>query len=110
MPTRHRIFIAAIAMFASLALVLPSGGLSAPDAARGRQLYETRCHECHDRSVHARAKREARDYGQVRAWVERWNANLGLAWSAEELDDVAAYLNSTYYRFPCPAGSCPERS
>jgi len=71
-----------------------------------RALYELRCLGCHSESVHARAKRTARDFDEVRRWVERWNVSLSLAWSAEEVDDVTLHLNDAYYRYPCPPSAC----
>ena len=82
----------------------------AADTERGRGLYEESCTGCHAQSVHARAKRVARDFGEVRAWIERWNATLGLRWGDEEIDDVTAYLNATFYRYPVPEGGPRSRT
>lgn len=76
------------------------------DAERGRALYELRCSTCHSESVHGRQKRVATDFEEVRAWVSRWNENLRLRWSSDEVDDVAVHLNSTYYRYKCPSHVC----
>lgn len=94
-----------IALFA-LALALPPAAAGA-DTARGQALYEARCDTCHAESVHGRAKREAKDWTGVRGWVARWSGNLGLKWTAEEIDDVTAYLNGRYYRYACPPSRCP---
>lgn len=85
------------------ALPLASPGA---DAERGRALYEQRCDSCHAESVHGRAKREANGFESLRGWVRRWSGNLGLKWSAEEIDDVSRYLNGRYYRFACPPDTC----
>ena len=79
-------------------------GPNEPD--RGRALYEMRCTGCHDRSVHARKSRSATDFEAVRAWVARWTETLRTGWSADEIDDVARYLNGAYYRYPCPPTVC----
>jgi mono/diheme cytochrome c family protein len=79
---------------------------NAADPERGRALYELRCGECHNASVHARTQRAARDYAEVRAWVMRWNQELRGAWREEEIDDVTAYLNQRYYSYPCTGVSC----
>jgi hypothetical protein len=78
----------------------------APGPDRGEALYELRCLSCHATSVHGREKRVARDFGEIRTWVERWNATLRLDWSSEEIDDVAIHLNRRYYRYPCPPTAC----
>jgi mono/diheme cytochrome c family protein len=79
---------------------------SAQDAARGKELYETRCVGCHSRSVHNRASRKAGSFEAVRTEVSRWNKELGGTWRAEEIDDVSVYLNDRYYKFPCPQSVC----
>lgn len=89
-----------------LVALLASPAALAADAERGRALYELRCNTCHSESVHGRQKRAARDFEEVRAWVSRWNENLGLRWSPEEVDDVAVHVNRTYYRYACPPHTC----
>ena len=76
------------------------------DPDRGRVLYEARCNVCHDASVHVRKARKASSFDGIREQVARWNAELGGAWSAEEIDDVTLYLNNRYYSFPCPERVC----
>jgi mono/diheme cytochrome c family protein len=102
---RHAVLIAVVVL-ATPALLFATRSASAADVQRGRALYESRCGTCHSESVHGRAKRVATDFEDVRRWVIRWNTNLGLRWAGEEIDDVSAYLNNTYYRFPCPPTVC----
>jgi len=90
-----------------LALVL--AGLPqarAEDAAQGKTLYETRCTDCHESSVHQRSARKAKSYAGVRAQVARWSEQTGGPWSKEEIDSVTYYLNQRYYHFPCPQSLC----
>jgi mono/diheme cytochrome c family protein len=89
-----------------LASLAGSPAAPAADQEHGRTLYEARCGGCHSQSVHGRDKRVAADFEAVRGWVRRWSANLGLAWNAEEVDDVAVHLNARYYRFRCPPDLC----
>jgi mono/diheme cytochrome c family protein len=100
-----RIAIAAVATIASAA-ALAAPPLPSPELQRGRALYETRCIGCHDRSVHQRESRLARDFATLRAQVIRWNANAGGEWRTEEIDQVSAYLNERYYKFTCPPEIC----
>ena len=92
-------------LLVTAALALPLATLAA-DPDRGRDLYELRCQGCHAESVHARARRVARSFDEVRGWVARWNASLTLGWTAEEIDDVTVHLNTRYYRYPCPVTVC----
>jgi hypothetical protein len=90
----------------ALVALLAMPAASAPDAERGRALYEMRCLTCHSESVHGRQKRVAADFDDVRAWVSRWNENLALRWSREEIDDVAVHVSRSYYGFACPPDVC----
>jgi hypothetical protein len=94
-------------LLATLAWAQPAAGA---DAARGRALYETRCVGCHNKSVHQRESRKATSFEGVLAQVSRWNATLGGDWKAEDIEDVAVYLNERYYKYPCPASVCPPGS
>jgi hypothetical protein len=77
-----------------------------PELERGRALYEARCDGCHEKSVHQRDSRLAKDFAQVRAAVARWDRETGSIWRPDEVDAVARYLNDRYYRFPCPSSLC----
>jgi mono/diheme cytochrome c family protein len=94
-----------------LALLLVAIGLAQPVAAadpgRGQALYESRCGGCHNTSVHQRDSRRAVSFAGVLAQVSRWNASLGGDWTAEDIEDVAAYLNQRYYKHSCPDSVCP---
>jgi mono/diheme cytochrome c family protein len=79
---------------------------NAADSNRGQALYETRCIECHDVSVHGRTNRVAKNYDEIRSWTKRWNNTTGGLWDSEDIEDVSAYLNSRYYRYPCTGLQC----
>ncbi|MBE0622187.1 MAG: hypothetical protein IH605_16475 [Burkholderiales bacterium] len=94
------------AMIASLALGWVTGAQAFADAERGKMVYETRCTACHASSVHNQGSRKAKTFDALRAQVLRWSAEVGGAWTADEIDDVTLYLNQRYYRFPCPQTLC----
>lgn len=105
MPGATRTIALVVALFCHAAPAV------AGDPDRGRVLYETRCEGCHDASVHRRETRKAATFEGILAQVSRWNANLGGAWTAVEIEDVAVYLNWRYYRHPCPEAVCgPQRA
>ena len=95
------------ALVAALAAALATGSALAADPARGRALYEERCADCHNESVHNDAARKARNFEDARRRVADFGARLDAGWSAAQIDDVAVYLNERYYRFPCPPSLCP---
>lgn len=90
------------------AVFLAYASASAADVERGKTLYDTRCVSCHDRSVHNRAARKALTVADIRTQVRRWDAYLGGAWREAEVNDVTAYLNQLYYKYPCSPDVCPE--
>jgi cytochrome c len=94
------------ALLAGLAAVAFATLACGADAERGRQLYETRCTECHATSVHGRVKRTVASCGELREQVERWGRQQGPAWTGDEVDDVALWLNERYYHFPVENGRC----
>ena len=78
----------------------------AADAARGELLYGTACAACHTTQAHWRDKRVVRSWGDLVYQVTRWQQVAGQSWSAEEVADVAAYLNRRFYGLPCPTPGC----
>jgi mono/diheme cytochrome c family protein len=76
------------------------------DAARGQLLYETACAACHTTQAHWRDKRVVRSWGDLVYQVTRWQSVAGQNWSADEVGDVAAYLNRRFYGLSCPTPGC----
>jgi mono/diheme cytochrome c family protein len=70
---------------------------------RGELLYNTHCVACHSTQMHWRDKRQVVDWPSLRAQVRLWQATGLLAWDETDIDQVARYLNDTYYRYPNPA-------
>ena len=72
----------------------------APDAQRGRLLYDTACVQCHTTQAHWREKRLVRTWPDLVHQVMRWQTLAGQNWRTEDVEDVAAYLNQEFYRLP----------
>lgn len=81
-----------------------AGPLPALAHDRGELLYGTHCVACHNSQLHWRDKRQVVDWTSLRAQVRLWQATGMLAWNESDIDQVARYLNDTYYRFPMPGG------
>lgn len=85
----------------SFVIVLASCQSPTPTAAStGEQLYSMHCSSCHLTEVHWRDQRLAHDWTTLRSQVQRWQENIGIGWSQDQVDAVAKYLNDLYYRFP----------
>lgn len=87
----------------------------AADADVGKELYEdtefsakvngemrddVTCSTCHSAADYTRADRNATDYKALHYWVDACNHRIDVGWFPEEVDDVTAYLNREYYKFP----------
>jgi mono/diheme cytochrome c family protein len=87
------------------AALFVAAGTAQAAGARARTLHDTYCVMCHDTRVYTRKERVANDYPGIRAQVARWQGNVMLNWSDEDIDLVASYLAEQYYKVPCPV-SC----
>ncbi|MGB5179757.1 MAG: cytochrome c [Gammaproteobacteria bacterium] len=83
----------------SLCLAIASSPLLAADIKNGRQLQQKNCMSCHDDSMYTRDNRRINDLSGLRTQVQRCESTLGLTWFDEEVDDVTAYLNKSFYKF-----------
>ena len=99
-PTMRRAHCLFLALSLGVAAPLLAQSPAQPTASRGALLYQTHCTACHDTQVHWRDRRLATDWPSLSAQVRRWQANAGLQWTAEEIDEVVRYLNATIYRYP----------
>lgn len=90
----------------AIVFYLTVGSSLAADLSRGQALYEIRCIECHDVSVHGRRNQAAKNYEEIRGWVKRWNGTLGGLWDTDDIEEVSAYLNERYYHYPCTGLQC----
>jgi mono/diheme cytochrome c family protein len=76
------------------------------DPGRGELLYQTACAACHTVQAHWRDKSVVHSWGDLVYQVARWQKNAGQSWRAEDIEDVAAYLNRRFYHLPCPLPGC----
>jgi hypothetical protein len=101
-----------IAMFARavacLALVPATSVFAAPNPAEGRKLVESnKCEACHQRKVsgpvgaiYLRKDRRVTSWSKLKAQVAFCNTQLGAGLFPEDEENIAAYLNETYYKLP----------
>jgi mono/diheme cytochrome c family protein len=76
-----------------------AGSQPLPDATRGELLYSTHCIACHSMQVHWRDKKLVSDQNSLQAEVRRWAKISRLAWSEDDIEEVARYLNVRYYHY-----------
>lgn len=81
-------------------------GVSAADIQAGQTLHNRHCIACHDSltqgnpaRIYTRPDRQVKSYPDLLKQVNRCQMSLGLTWSEDTLQDVAAFLNHHYYQF-----------
>jgi mono/diheme cytochrome c family protein len=83
----------------TLCLLAATPSLPAANLDSGKTLVEGNCTKCHDERVYTRPDRRVTTLDGLSNQVRRCEQSLGLKWFDEEIDNVAAYLNETYYHF-----------
>ena len=84
---------------AALAALLLAPAASAVSPMRGQLLYENFCYHCHISEIHYRVDSDLHSWGGLLHKVAVWQEEMRLGWRAEEVADVASYLNWIYYGF-----------
>lgn len=92
----------AVTLVIAAAVAVGIGAISAEAAEPAQVTHDTYCIACHDTNVYTRDDRLANDFDAVREEVDRWQTNISLGWSSEEIDEMAAWLARRYYRVHCP--------
>ena len=79
----------------------------ASDVNRGKSLHDDNCIECHvsiqggdGSGIYTREDRRIDSLPALRSQVNRCKNSMGVSWPEDQIDDVVAYLNSMYYKFP----------
>ncbi|WP_372833672.1 hypothetical protein [Pontibacterium sp.] len=67
---------------------------------RGVEYTDANCYTCHEASYFKRQDRAATTWPKLKAWIEGCNTNLDVGWFPDEAEDVAAYMNREFYKFP----------
>jgi len=88
-----------IAVGCSVVLMLSGQLPHAYASDRGELLYENHCQSCHGKTVHTRSDSLVKSPEELRAWVMSWSIHNDLPWGQEEVADITAYLNRTFYHF-----------
>ena len=93
---------ASVTLVIAAGVAIGIGAINAGAAEPAQEAHDTYCIACHDTSVYTRHDRLAGDFDTVREQVDRWQGNISLGWSSEEIDEMSAWLAKRYYRVHCP--------
>ena len=70
-----------------------------PDPARGETLHRS-CLQCHGTELYVPPKRKVKSLDQLRRETARWAGMYNPGFTPAETEDLVAYLNRDFYRFP----------
>lgn len=75
----------------------------AEDVENGKELHDENCTSCHSSpDFYTNKDRKRTTYAGLEHQVRSCDNTLDLSWFDEEIEDVTAYLNVTYYQFKKP--------
>lgn len=68
------------------------------DPTRGEQIHAV-CLDCHGTGLYVSPERKVKSLGDLRKETLRWGDYYAPALSAQDVDDVVAYLDRDFYKF-----------
>ena len=97
------LILCSLILFTNIAYAEP---YTSADAMAGKILIEKNCVSCHAESfggngsgIYTRESRKVKSSKGLVAQIRNCNTMLGLKWFEDEEQNVAKYLNQTYYKF-----------
>jgi mono/diheme cytochrome c family protein len=86
-----------LAAGAALSLATPAG--AAGDLARGAKLHED-CLGCHGTELYVPPRAKVKTLSALKKETEKWNDRMNPKFTRQEIEDLVAWLNATFYKFP----------
>jgi len=88
-----------IPLLAGAGVLIASTFVHGVDINNGKLLHEKNCVRCHTSEIYTRNNRKIKTFAQLKERIRQCELANELAWFEEDINDVAAYLNATYYLF-----------
>lgn len=76
-----------------------SPAYAAGDAARGETLHRD-CLGCHGTELYVPSRAQVKTLAALRKETVKWNDRMNPKFTKQEIEDLVAYLNRDFYRFP----------
>ncbi len=83
----------------SAGLMIAGHAVAAGDAARGAKLHED-CLGCHGTELYVPPQAKIKTLSTLKKEVEKWNDRMNPKFTRQEIEDLVAYLNRDFYKFP----------
>jgi len=92
-------FVCLAACMLSAAFMTAGHAAAAGDPVRGAKLHED-CLGCHGTELYVPPKVKIKTLSALRKEVQKWNDRMNPKFTRQEIDDLVAYLNRDFYKFP----------
>ena len=76
-----------------------STALAAGDPVRGEKLHQD-CLGCHGTELYVPPTAKVKTLAALKKETERWNDRMNPKFTAQEIEDIVAWLNRDFYKFP----------
>lgn len=77
--------------------MLSQPAAAAGDPARGAKLHDA-CLGCHGTELYLPPRAKVKSLAALKKETERWNDRMNPKFSRQEIEDLVAYLNATFYK------------
>jgi len=81
------------------ALALSVTAAAAGDPARGAKLHDD-CLGCHGTELYVPPRAKVKTLSALKKETEKWNDRMNPKVTKQEIEDLVAWLNATFYKFP----------
>lgn len=70
-----------------------------PKLSKGQELHDGKCLSCHKSGFYTRESHRLKSYDSLKTQVQTCATNLSIPWFEDEVEEVADYVNTGYYKF-----------
>jgi mono/diheme cytochrome c family protein len=90
---------AGLLLAAGAALALAASAGAAGDPARGAKLHQD-CLGCHGTELYVPPRAKVKTLSALKKETEKWNDRMNPKVTKQEIENIVAWLNATFYKFP----------
>lgn len=91
--------LSAVLLCAVLFAMAGSPAFAAGDPVRGEKLHQD-CLGCHGTELYVPPRAKVKTLSALKKETERWNDRMNPKFTKQEIDDIVAWLNRDFYKFP----------
>lgn len=90
---------AAVRLAICAVLAAPALAPAAGDPVKGAKLHED-CLGCHGTELYVPPRAKVKSLAGLKRETEKWNDRMNPKFKKQEIEDIVAWLNATFYKLP----------